>query len=480
MYARRLRSSDGFIIFVVGIAVFTDMMLYGLIVPMLPYALSDRVGVAQKDVQGWNSILLGSFGGALMFGSYIVILLTARILSGLSGAVVCTVGYAILFDVVSSEKIGRALGFVSMCQSFGLLVGPALGGILYEHGGYFNTFIPAFALIAIEITLRFLVVVKKRDRSPDGAGHEGQQPSEVSILAKGYTANPLYGTTLPPKIDLSQTDLEHHRENPIKASSDPPSTPQQHLSALQSSPRPPPSPSSSSSSTKAVHLLLTSPRILTALLALFILNTILTAYDATIPIHIRRTFSLPATCASLLFLIMVFPFLLSPLAGYIVDRHGPHFPATLGLLILTPPVFILQLIDSKDFTSVSAGLSPFAAIASCLFTIGFGTAFCLPALMAEVSLEIEAIEKQQPGCFGDKGVVAFGFGVINFAFAGGFLAGPVMAGALVEGCGWRVLNVVLGVGGLACVVGVGMVTGGGGGWRRWRCLGRREGGELEC
>ncbi len=69
MYARRLRSSDGFIIFVVGIAVFTDMMLYGLIVPMLPYALSDRVGVAQKDVQGWNSILLGSFGGALMFGS---------------------------------------------------------------------------------------------------------------------------------------------------------------------------------------------------------------------------------------------------------------------------------------------------------------------------------------------------------------------------------------------------------------------------
>ncbi|KAL8903557.1 MAG: hypothetical protein Q9171_007362, partial [Xanthocarpia ochracea] len=417
MYARRLRSSDGFIIFVVGIAVFTDMMLYGLIVPMLPYVLLDRVGVAQKDVQGWNSILLGSFGGALMFGSLVMgwigdkvpsrqtpfllglialglstlaialtrdifILLIARILSGLSGAVVCTVGYAILFDVVSSEKIGRALGFVSMCQSFGLLVGPALGGILYEHGGYFNTFIPAFVLIGIEITLRFLVVVKKRDRSPDGAGHKGQQPSEVSILVKGYTANPLYGTTLPPKIDLSQTDLENHRENAIKASSDQPSTPQKYPSALQSSPPPPPSPSSSSS-TKTVHLLLTSPRILTALLALFILNTILTAYDATIPIHIRTTFSLPATRASLLFLIMCFPFLLCPLAGYIVDRHGPHFPATLGLLILTPPVFILQLIDSKNFTSISAALSPFAAIASCLFTIGFGTAFCLPALMAE-------------------------------------------------------------------------------------------------
>lgn len=69
MYGRRLRSSDGFIIFVVGMAVFTDMMLYGLVVPMLPYALSDRIGIAQGNVQRWNSILLGSFGGALMLGS---------------------------------------------------------------------------------------------------------------------------------------------------------------------------------------------------------------------------------------------------------------------------------------------------------------------------------------------------------------------------------------------------------------------------
>lgn len=69
MFASRIRSSDGFIVFVVGVAVFTDMMLYGLVVPILPYALSDRVGIPQEDVQKWNSILLGSFGGALTIGS---------------------------------------------------------------------------------------------------------------------------------------------------------------------------------------------------------------------------------------------------------------------------------------------------------------------------------------------------------------------------------------------------------------------------
>ncbi len=85
--------------------------------------------------------------------------------------------------------------------------------------------------------------------------------------------------------------------------------------------------------------------------------------------------------------------------------------------------------------------------------------------MAEVSLVIESIERESPGCFGEKGVVAFGFGVVNFAFAGGFLVGPVLAGALVEGVGWRGMNGVLGVGGVVCVCGVGGVTGGGVG--RW-------------
>ncbi|KAL8774066.1 MAG: hypothetical protein Q9209_001174 [Squamulea sp. 1 TL-2023] len=477
MFARQLRSSDGFIIFVVGMAVLSDMFLYSLIVPVLPYALSDRVGIAQRDVQRWNSILLGSFGGALMLGSclialglstlaialtrHIVILLVARILSGLSTAVVCTVGYAILFDVVSSAKIGQALGIVSMSQSVGLLLGPALGGILYEYGGYFNTFIPAFVLIAIEIALRFLVVVKKRDIS---IKKEAQEPSEVSVLASGYSATPLYGTTLAPQKNLRPPDLEDDSEHPIKTASD-----QSSALNLSTSAYSPPTPSTA----KTIHLLLTSPRILTALLALFVLNTILTAYDATIPIHIRNTFYLPATYASLLFLTVVFPFLISPLAGYIVDRHGPHVPATLGLLFLTPPVFIIQIVDSSFAVK---NISPFMALGICLFLIGFGSAFCLPALMAEVSLVIESIEKEQPGCFGEKGVVAFGFGVMNFAFAGGFLAGPVLAGALVEGWGWRGMNTVLGIGGSGCVVAVAMITGGG----RCRWLRKKTEGDGEC
>ena len=46
-----------------------DMFLYSLVVPVLPFALGERVGVDEKDIQKWTSVFLSVFGGALAFGS---------------------------------------------------------------------------------------------------------------------------------------------------------------------------------------------------------------------------------------------------------------------------------------------------------------------------------------------------------------------------------------------------------------------------
>lgn len=69
MLARSFRSSKSFVTFVVCVAIFTDTLLLGLIVPILPYVLADRVGLPQQDVQRWTSILLALYGGALLLGS---------------------------------------------------------------------------------------------------------------------------------------------------------------------------------------------------------------------------------------------------------------------------------------------------------------------------------------------------------------------------------------------------------------------------
>jgi hypothetical protein len=47
----------------------TYSLAYGVVVPVLPFALTERLGVPDEDVQKWNSILLGVLGIAILVGS---------------------------------------------------------------------------------------------------------------------------------------------------------------------------------------------------------------------------------------------------------------------------------------------------------------------------------------------------------------------------------------------------------------------------
>ena len=80
MSTHNFRCSKTFTTFVLCVSVFTDVLLQTLVVPILPYALSERVGLSNKDeVQRWNSILLATYGGALMVGSCMLIPLYLRV-----------------------------------------------------------------------------------------------------------------------------------------------------------------------------------------------------------------------------------------------------------------------------------------------------------------------------------------------------------------------------------------------------------------
>ena len=70
MRLNSLRSSATFATCVVCIAIFADILLQNIVVPVLPYALHTRVGLDdQADIQRWTSILLAAFGTAFMLGS---------------------------------------------------------------------------------------------------------------------------------------------------------------------------------------------------------------------------------------------------------------------------------------------------------------------------------------------------------------------------------------------------------------------------
>ena len=46
-----------------------EAYLYGLIIPVLPFALVDRVNLHPSEVQQWIGILLGAYGAGLLVGS---------------------------------------------------------------------------------------------------------------------------------------------------------------------------------------------------------------------------------------------------------------------------------------------------------------------------------------------------------------------------------------------------------------------------
>lgn len=148
----RWRSSTLFIVATVAFALFTDLFLYGLVVPILPYMLQDRVGLPDEQVQSHVSGLLAAYAGAsvlfspvagivadktstrqlpfllglaallgatvlLFLGQSIAVLAVARVLQGISAAAVWTIGLALCLDTVGPKDLGKTIGTVSKQSS---------------------------------------------------------------------------------------------------------------------------------------------------------------------------------------------------------------------------------------------------------------------------------------------------------------------------------------------------------------------------
>lgn len=215
------RSSTPFIVFTVCLAVFTDILFYGLIVPVIPFSLTAQVGVPEDRVQHWTAILLASYNAALVLGSpvagfyadrtssrrwpfvlglvalcastlllclgkTIAVLVLGRVLQGLSAAIVWSVGLALLADTVGKD-IGYALGYVNIAMSVGLLISPVIGGAIYAAAGYYAVYYIAFAVIVCDIALRLVLIEKKVARQwlPENeAGVDGVTSTDRATIGR--------------------------------------------------------------------------------------------------------------------------------------------------------------------------------------------------------------------------------------------------------------------------------------------------------
>ena len=158
------RTSRATAVALVTVATFADIVAYSICVPVLPDfarrlgaspaiiglmfasfgvtllavsvpmgAVSDRTGRKLPLVLG----MLTLAGATLMFASAdsLTSLFAARMVQGAADGVTWVVGFALVADCYGPEDRGRVMGYVMSGASFGIMVGPSIGGWLYEAGG---------------------------------------------------------------------------------------------------------------------------------------------------------------------------------------------------------------------------------------------------------------------------------------------------------------------------------------------------------
>jgi MFS family permease len=173
-----LRTSRATAVALVTLATFSDLIAYSVAVPVLPDlsrrlgaspttigllfasfgvtlltvsipmgAISDRIGRRAPMVGGM--IALSSASVLFAFGTSLPWLFAARLVQGAADAITWVVGFALIADRYGPAERGRVSGIVMSGTSFAFMVGPSVGGWLYEVGGMTLPFLVPAVLAAI-------------------------------------------------------------------------------------------------------------------------------------------------------------------------------------------------------------------------------------------------------------------------------------------------------------------------------------------
>lgn len=231
------RTSPLALLFVVGLAFFTDSILYYLLVPLLPHyartydlsqmevgvlfgayaaavlggtwplgRLADRVG--RKKPFLWGLVGVGLTTLLFALATSYAVLLLARVLQGLAAAATWTSGLALLAEGFPSARRGQAMATAFAAANVGVLLGPPVSGYLSEALGPRSPFFLAASLALADAAARVLLL--RDDEPPAGervglAGLLGNATIRTlaGAMALGAALWALLESTLPLHLDAA-------------------------------------------------------------------------------------------------------------------------------------------------------------------------------------------------------------------------------------------------------------------------------------
>jgi MFS family permease len=179
---------------VVAYALFMDYFIYGLVVPLTPYSpvgamsedrmavlygsyaagvllatpvfgyLGDRLGLRRPMIMG---VVLSAMATLLFwFAPSYPLLVLARVCEGSASAASWTAGLALVAENYPTRRV-EMMGYSLVGSTAGSILGPLLGGMLYEFGGFSLPFMVTAALVAVDAAMRLFLV--PADRAAAGA-----------------------------------------------------------------------------------------------------------------------------------------------------------------------------------------------------------------------------------------------------------------------------------------------------------------------
>ena len=182
---------------VVAYALFMDYLIYGLIVPLTPYSPAGKMSennlsvlygsyalgvLAATPAFGYLGDRLGyrkpMIGGALLSAAAILLfwlapsfplLIFARLFQGAAAAGTWTIGLSLVAEHYVQDRV-RMMGYALVGSTAGSIVGPTIGGGLFQLGGYSLPFATIAAMVLVDLAMRTFLLSDDRtgaQESPD-------------------------------------------------------------------------------------------------------------------------------------------------------------------------------------------------------------------------------------------------------------------------------------------------------------------------
>ncbi|KAF9150932.1 hypothetical protein BG015_007236 [Linnemannia schmuckeri] len=398
----RLRRSPNFILFTVFLALFVDMATYGIIVPIIPFIVSEKLDGGATDtglllavyavgillsspifgVLGDHFVsrrvpmligLVGMFLSTVLFmvATNFYVFLLARLLQGVGGGSVWTLGLALITDVFPANVLGVQMGKALVGYTLGLMMGPPLGGILYERGGYQAPFIFCCAITLIDFVARALII-EEREEIVKALRVQGKREEAIEEVAE------VVATRKNQRMEESTSFWK----------------------------------------------LIKNKRLLACVIVTACISFVLSGAEPTVPLYLASAFDLTSERIGLVFMAFSLPTLTAPIAGALSDKFGAKIMCVIAIILCGTSVILIGVFQQS------------LSMIIFLFTVTgtTGTAILTPVL-GEISGVVRTT--------GDGDGFARAYAMFNMAFSIGVLVGPVICGIVYERLGFRAISLTM-------------------------------------